>query len=76
MKLSNESPVGKALLGRKRGDDVTIVTPRGQRQLTITKIDVGALSSARVPGVPRPGRRPLKPAASAFGDGGVRGVPC
>jgi transcription elongation factor GreA len=42
MKLSNESPVGKALLGHKRGDDVRIVTPRGERTLKITKIDVGA----------------------------------
>ena len=40
-KLSNESPVGKALLGRKRGEEVTITTPRGERQLKITKIDVG-----------------------------------
>ncbi|GAC1579078.1 MAG: transcription elongation factor GreA [Candidatus Dormibacteria bacterium] len=39
-KLSNESPVGKALIGRKRGDDVTITTPRGERKLKITKIDV------------------------------------
>ena len=29
MKLSNESPVGKALLGRKRGEEVKITTPRG-----------------------------------------------
>jgi transcription elongation factor GreA len=42
MKLSNESPVGKALLGHKRNDEVTIVTPRGERKLKITKIDVGA----------------------------------
>jgi len=40
-KLSNESPVGKALLGRKRGDEVEISTPRGERKLKITKIDVG-----------------------------------
>src|SRR5579863_2587741 len=33
MKLSNESPVGKALLGRKRGDEVVITTPRGERHL-------------------------------------------
>ncbi len=32
MKLSNESPVGKALLGRKRGEEVVIVTPAGQAQ--------------------------------------------
>jgi transcription elongation factor GreA len=40
MKLSNESPVGKALLGRKRGEEVTITTPRGKRKLKVTKIDV------------------------------------
>ncbi|HWE15275.1 MAG TPA: transcription elongation factor GreA [Solirubrobacteraceae bacterium] len=40
-KLSNESPVGKALMGRRRGDEVTITTPRGERRLKITKIDVG-----------------------------------
>jgi transcription elongation factor GreA len=39
-KLSNESPVGKALLGHKPGDAVPIATPRGERTLTITKIDV------------------------------------
>ncbi|MGI8902972.1 MAG: transcription elongation factor GreA [Solirubrobacteraceae bacterium] len=41
MRLSNESPVGKALLGRKRGDEVVFTTPKGVRRLTITKIDVG-----------------------------------
>ena len=40
MKLSNESPVGKALLGHKRGEQVTISTPKGQRKLKITKIDI------------------------------------
>ena len=40
-KLSNESPVGKALLGHKRGDEVTFATPRGPKTLKITKIDVG-----------------------------------
>jgi transcription elongation factor GreA len=40
MKLSNESPVGKALLGHRRGEQVTISTPKGQRRLKITKIDV------------------------------------
>ena len=41
MKLSNESPIGKALLGRKRGEEVAFSTPRGERRLKITKIDVG-----------------------------------
>ena len=28
-KLSNESPVGKAILGRKKGETVEVATPRG-----------------------------------------------
>jgi transcription elongation factor GreA len=40
MKLSNESPVGKALIGRKKGDEVAISTPKGERRLTITKISI------------------------------------
>ena len=28
-KLSNESPVGKAILGRKKGETVEVTTPRG-----------------------------------------------
>ena len=42
LKLSNESPVGKALIGHKRGEEVKITTPRGLRLLKITKIDVAA----------------------------------
>ena len=39
-KLSNESPVGQALLGHKRGDIVTVPVPRGpNRKLKITKIE-------------------------------------
>ena len=39
-KLSNESPVGKALLGKKRGDLVSVPVPRGPaRKLKITKIE-------------------------------------
>ena len=41
-KLSNESPVGKSLLGKKRGDIVSVPVPRGpQRKLKITKIEAG-----------------------------------
>jgi transcription elongation factor GreA len=39
-RLSNESPVGKALLGHKKGDVVSVVVPRGELQLEITKIAV------------------------------------
>ena len=39
-KLSNESPVGKALIGHKRGEIVEVPVPRGpKRKLKITKID-------------------------------------
>ena len=37
-KLSNESPVGSALVGHKRGETVTVQVPRGpSRKLKITK---------------------------------------
>ena len=39
-KLSNESPVGKALLGKKRNEIVSVPLPRGgTRELKITKIE-------------------------------------
>ncbi|MBA2512940.1 MAG: transcription elongation factor GreA [Solirubrobacterales bacterium] len=41
-KLSNESPVGKALLGHKHDDTVSVSLPNGSvRKLKIVKIDVG-----------------------------------
>jgi transcription elongation factor GreA len=40
-KLSNESPVGKALVGRKKGDVAKVTLPNGKtRELTVTKIEV------------------------------------
>jgi transcription elongation factor GreA len=42
MKLSNESPVGRALMGHKRNDIVSVPVPKGPaRKLKITKIDLG-----------------------------------
>jgi transcription elongation factor GreA len=42
LKVSNESPVGRALLGRRAGDTVEVPVPRGgARKLKITTIDVG-----------------------------------
>jgi transcription elongation factor GreA len=39
-RLSNESPVGRALLGHKRGETVTVPVPRGPaRKLKVTKIE-------------------------------------
>ena len=37
--ISNESPVGKALLGRKVGDVVTVSTPGGVKVYTILSIE-------------------------------------
>jgi transcription elongation factor GreA len=40
-RLSNESPVGKALVGKKRNDEVSVQLPNGKaRKLKITKIEV------------------------------------
>lgn len=38
-RISNESPVGKALLGRKAGDQVTVSTPGGVKQYTLLAIE-------------------------------------
>ena len=39
-KLSNESPVGRALIGKGKGEKVTVALPNGQsRTLTVEKIE-------------------------------------
>lgn len=38
-KISNESPIGQALLGKKVGDTVTIETPKGSVSYNITAIN-------------------------------------
>lgn len=38
-RISNESPVGRALMGKKMGDEVEIKVPAGVLRLTITKIE-------------------------------------
>ena len=37
-RISNESPVGKALIGRRVGDQVQVLTPKGVMNLTVTEI--------------------------------------
>ena len=37
-KISNESPVGKALLGKKVGDTVTVETPAGEFSYKVLSI--------------------------------------
>ncbi len=40
--ISNESPVGAALLGHKKGDTVTVKAPSGEYELKILKIELNA----------------------------------
>lgn len=41
-KISNESPIGRAVLGHRRNDTVSVAVPKGPaRKLKITKIDIG-----------------------------------
>lgn len=37
-KISNESPLGKSFLGKKKGDEVKVKTPKGEVKYTIEKI--------------------------------------
>jgi len=36
--ISNESPIGKALLGKKAGDKVTVQSPAGSYKLVVVKV--------------------------------------
>ena len=38
VKLSNESPVGKAIIGKKKGETVEVVAPRGSMKYKILDI--------------------------------------
>jgi len=38
-KLSNESPVGRAILGRKPGDKVTVAVPQGSKKFKVLDIE-------------------------------------
>lgn len=38
-KISNESPLGQSLIGKKAGDKVVVTTPRGPVTFTITKVE-------------------------------------
>ena len=37
-KISTTSPIGRALMGKKEGDTVTVVTPTGKRDMDILKL--------------------------------------
>ena len=38
-RISNDSPIAKALIGHKTGDEVTIDTPGGEMKVVIEKVD-------------------------------------
>ncbi|MBI2202107.1 MAG: GreA/GreB family elongation factor, partial [Armatimonadetes bacterium] len=38
-KISNVSPVGKALLGRRKGETVTVVVPAGKLRYSVLQIN-------------------------------------
>ena len=38
-RISNESPIGSALMGHKEGDKVTVETPGGEMHVTIVKVE-------------------------------------
>lgn len=37
-RISNESPVGRALIGKKKGEEIVVKTPAGERHLRIVEI--------------------------------------
>lgn len=55
-KISVASPVGKALLGKEEGDEVTVERPRGRASFTIM-----AISYRRPPGAPNVREEPDTP---------------
>ena len=38
-KISNESPLGMAFLGRKKGDEVEVITPKGEIKYKIIQVE-------------------------------------
>jgi transcription elongation factor GreA len=38
-KISNESPLGRSLLNKKKGEKVAVLTPKGEMEYTIIKVD-------------------------------------
>lgn len=44
-KLSMDSPLAKALLGKRQGDDIVFKTPDGEKELYIDKVRYGSASS-------------------------------
>ena len=54
--ISTTSPIGRALLGKEVGDEVTVIIPNGKRQFEVLKLstihDVALTDEAPAPGSP------------------------
>lgn len=37
-RISNESPLGSALLGKKKGDKITVIAPKGEIEYTVVHV--------------------------------------
>jgi transcription elongation factor GreA len=61
-KLSNESPVGKAIIGHKKGETVTVTAPRGTLKFKI--LEIKAASLGRVAGPRRRRAGPRRPSVA------------
>jgi transcription elongation factor GreA len=42
-RISDESPVGRAVLGRGRGEEIEVTTPGGVRRITIVHVAPGSV---------------------------------
>ena len=62
--ISEESPFGKALLGAKEGDDVTVEAPRGTIDYTVEKIErtkeKRLMAEQKTSSRPEPGAEPVR----------------
>ncbi|MCL2370801.1 MAG: GreA/GreB family elongation factor, partial [Firmicutes bacterium] len=38
-RISDESPVGRAVIGKRKGETAIVVTPKGKREYKVVKID-------------------------------------
>ena len=38
-KISNESPLGKAIIGKKQGEEIEVASPTGSYKIKIEKVD-------------------------------------
>jgi transcription elongation factor GreA len=64
-KISTTSPIGRALLNKKVGDEAVVVTPNGKRELEILKLTTIHDEDEAEAGEPARGEAPVKEAKGA-----------